>query len=138
MAGLSRLIACIAIAGLGMASQTRGRAAETPAFRSLQATRERPLFSPTRRPPPPSAADEPVAGTPEPMTAPPPSIKVSGIIVGSDRRIAIVTVGQTGSALHVSVGSDIAGWKVSAIEARRIELRHEARSMIVVLPEAGH
>ena len=103
---------------------------------ALAATRQRPLFSPTRRPPPPPVE----AQSAEPMAAPapsipPPSLEIRGIIVGTDISVAIVRRSQDAKEIHLSVGSQIEGWTVSDIGPRAIILRLEDRSVTISLPD---
>lgn len=114
-----------------------GRATEASDLRELEATRQRPLFSPTRRPPPPPAPVNETVVPVAPSVKPPPDIKVSGIILGDDRSVAIVRLGQDPNSVHLWVGSQVDGWTVEAIEARRILLRLGSRSLTADLPDPG-
>jgi general secretion pathway protein N len=91
----------------------------------LSATRERPLFSPTRRPtplpPPPPPEPAPVALVPQP-----PNVQLFGIVVDDDGARAIVRAG-TEKVDRVQIGDDIGGWKVSQIEGRRLVLSLDGR-----------
>ena len=91
----------------------------------LSATRERPLFSPTRRPipppPPPSPEAAPVA-----VVAQPPNVQLFGIVVDDEGARAIVRSGAE-KVDRVQIGDDIGGWKVSQIEGRRLVLSLDGR-----------
>ena len=91
----------------------------------LSATRERPLFSPTRRPtpppPPPPPEAAPVAVVPQP-----PNVQLFGIVVDEEGARAIVRSG-TEKVDRVQIGDDIGGWKVSQIEGRRLVLSLDGR-----------
>ena len=91
----------------------------------LSATRERPLFSPTRRPipppPPPPPEAAPVAVVPQP-----PNVQLFGIVVDDDGARAIVRSGAE-KVDRVQIGDDIGGWKVSQIEGRRLVLSLDGR-----------
>jgi len=91
----------------------------------LLATRERPLFSPTRRPtpppPPPPPEAAPVAVVPQP-----PNVQLFGIVVDDEGARAIVRSG-TEKVDRVQIGDDIGGWKVSQIEGRRLVLSLDGR-----------
>jgi general secretion pathway protein N len=89
----------------------------------LSATRERPLFSPNRRPPPPPAVI--VATRPPP--APPPNVTVLGIIMDADEARAIVQTGGS-EVRRVRIGDDIGGWKVVQIDQRLLVLSLDNRS----------
>jgi general secretion pathway protein N len=90
----------------------------------LSATRERPLFSPTRRPtPPPPLPSEaaPIAVVPQP-----PNVQLFGIVMDDEGARAIVRAG-TEKVDRVQIGDDIGGWKVSQIEGRRLILSLDGR-----------
>ena len=91
----------------------------------LSATRERPLFSPTRRPipppPPPSPEAAPVA-----VVAQPPNVQLFGIVVDDEGARAIVRSGAE-KVDRVQIGDDIGGWKVAQIEGRRLVLSLDGR-----------
>jgi hypothetical protein len=90
----------------------------------LSATVDRPLFSPSRRPPP-----EPVAQAPQPPVppAPPPALVLSGIVMDGERARAVVRVGAEKKILHAQIGDNIDGWTVSQIEGRRLVLSLDGR-----------
>jgi hypothetical protein len=92
----------------------------------LPATRERPLFSPTRRPSPPPP---PVVAAPEPPPPPPPppDVALFGIVMDGDEAHAVVRAGPTDKIMRVGVGDDIGGWKVAQIEERRLVLSLDGR-----------
>lgn len=91
----------------------------------LSATRDHPLFSPSRRPaPPPPAPVERVSEAPLPP--PPPNVTLFGIVVDGEGARAIVRSG-TKKIERVQIGDDIGGWKVSQIEGRRLVLSLDDR-----------
>jgi general secretion pathway protein N len=89
-------------------------------LRALAATRERPLFSVTRRPPPPVATPEP-APEPAPATpseaAPPPFLLV-GTVIGPRSQIAVLLDRATNGMVRLRVGDSLSGWRVQKIERR--------------------
>jgi hypothetical protein len=89
----------------------------------LSATRERPLFSPTRRPPVPPP---PVVNAPGPPP-PPPDVALFGIVMDGDEARAVVRTGPAEKIVRVRIGDDIGGWKVSQIEGRRLVLSLDDR-----------
>jgi hypothetical protein len=97
---------------------------------SLSATRERPLFSPTRRPPAAAAAAAaPIvrraAAAPPPS---PPGVVLLGVVIGADAARAFVRSEPPDKTLRVAIGDDIGGWKVSQIERRELVLSLGERS----------
>ena len=95
----------------------------------LSASRDRPLFSPDRRPPAPPPP--PVERAPEPPPAP-PDVTLLGIVVDGERTRAIVRSG-TAKIERVQIGDDFSGWKVSQIEGRRLLLSLDDRSVTFTL-----
>jgi hypothetical protein len=91
----------------------------------LSATRERPLFSPSRRPPfrrepSPIAHVEPAPAPPPPVS--PPSVALYGIVVGVQGPRAFIATGPSDRIVRVRPGDDVDGWKVTAISERRLVL----------------
>ena len=97
---------------------------------SLSATRERPLFSPTRRPPVrPAAAPPPLVRRADPAPPPsPPAVVLLGVVIGADTARAFVRSEPPDKTLRVGIGDDIGGWKVSQIERRELVLSLGDRS----------
>ena len=98
---------------------------EAQSLERLSATRERPLFSPSRRPalsPPPPLERAPEAIAPPP----PPNVALFGIVVDGEGARAIVRSGAE-KIERVQIGDDIGGWKVSQIEGRRLVLSLDGR-----------
>jgi hypothetical protein len=100
----------------------------------LSATRERPLFSPGRRPParPPAPI---IAAAPPP---PPPKLILFGIVMDADEARAVVGVGTADKTRRVRIGDDIGGWKVTQIEERQLVLSLDDRSATFTLFNGGH
>ena len=95
----------------------------------LSATRERPLFSPSRRPPAPPPAPI-IAAAPPP---PPPKLILFGIVMDADEARAVVGVGTADKTRRVRIGDDIGGWKVTQIEERQLVLSLDDRSATFTL-----
>jgi hypothetical protein len=108
--------------------QTNGTLAnplEAQPLDRLSVTRDRPLFSPTRRPvpppPPPPPEAAPVAVVPQP-----PNLQLFGIVVDDEGARAIVRSGAE-KVDRVQIGDDIGGWKVAQIEGRKLVLSLDGR-----------
>ena len=99
-------------------------------FGELTATRDRPLFSPTRRPTPPPVSAE-AEGPPPP--APPPAVLFSGVIMDSKGALAIIRPDASARAMYVHVGDVVSGWKVGQIERRKLTLSLDERSATFTL-----
>ena len=88
-------------------------------------TRDRPLFSPTRRPP----APPPVAGAAAPRPpAPPPQVVLLGVVVDGEDAHAVVRTGPAAKILRLRIGDEVGGWKVGQIEARKLVLLLNGRT----------
>lgn len=95
----------------------------TQPLERLSATREQPLFSPTRHPPPPP----PTVATAPPPPAPPPDVALLAVVMDGDEACAIVRTGAAAQSKRVRIGDDIGGWKVGQIEAQKLVLLLDGR-----------
>ncbi len=77
---------------------------------------ERPLFSPTRRPP---AQGVTAAAAPEPEL----QVTLVGVIISSEEQIAIVRLNDADRFARLSVGDSFQGWVLDSIEPSRITFR---------------
>jgi len=115
---------------------------ELQPLQGLTATHERPLFSPTRRPPAKIVAPLVVEHEPPPAPPPPPpSVVVLGIVSeNGEARAAIRSADKrltekrsADKVLRVRAGDDVGGWTVARIEPRRLVLTQGERSVDFVL-----
>jgi hypothetical protein len=95
---------------------------------SLSATRDRPLFSPSRRPPPAPVVRliEPAPVPPVPP-APPPSIALIGVITEAEGSFAVVNQAGTNKSIRARMGDQIDGWTVTQIADRQLVLSRDGR-----------
>ncbi len=110
----------------------------------LSATRDRPLFSASRRPRTPTVAAAPiptVAAAPIPTVAAQPSapetppFTLVGTIIGENSRIAIFFVEALGTATAVKEGESNSGWILRSIDPRSAILDGSGRTVTLELPE---
>jgi hypothetical protein len=135
-AGAAALIA--ACAGLAAAQtpavKTDGEIPELPPLEDLSATVERPLFTPTRRPP--EEAPAPVAeAAPVAVPSEESPADLTGIVSGPDRAYAILTNKKTKEILHLRKGEAIDDWNISEIGPRHVVLRRGPGSLRLELFE---
>ncbi len=99
---------------------------------SLTNTRERPIFSPSRRPPPPAASPAPqsVRGN-QPDR---PLLTLVGTVAGAAEGIAIFQDEHSKDIVRLRTGESHAGWTLTAVRAREAELLHERRTAILAIP----
>jgi hypothetical protein len=114
------------------------------ALKQLSMTRDRPLFSPSRRPPPPPAPAyvAPVAvRTPVKPTEPEkPAVSLLGTIIGSatDDRIGVFLETGTQNIVRLRVGEDHQGWVLRLIKAREVTLvKDRDQAVVLELPAPG-
>jgi general secretion pathway protein N len=136
----------VAFRSIALAADTGGGAAAWPSaapgnplwavtLDQLPVTRDRPLFSPSRRPPPRPQAPrvETVAAVPPPAARQPPSVVLLGIVTDADGTWALIRAGGADKITPARLGDEIAGWKVSEIETRRLVLSSDDRSVSFAL-----
>jgi len=137
MKRLSVSIVCLCgMAGVGYADVIKSD--DNPmgvlSLSQLDATRQRPLFSPSRLPPapPPQPIELPVVQAHEtPPT--PPAVVLLGVVTTIAGPQAIIKPTPTEKARTIHIGDEIAGWKATEIEPRRIVLVHDTQSSDIAL-----
>ena len=106
----------------------------------LSATRERPIFSPSRRPPPSAVATEPaivkapVVRKKEPEA---PQLVLVGTIASDEEGFGIFLDQSTKGALRLKIGEDYQGWKLQAIRGREVTMEKDQQAAVLTLPEPG-
>ena len=109
-------------------------------LRTLSVTRERPLFSPSRRPPAPAVLGaEPPPPPPKPALKPaaperPPLILV-GTIIGENEKLAIFFNQATNSVTRVREGEAESGWLLRSVAERAIILQKDNQTVTLDLPK---
>jgi hypothetical protein len=106
---------------------------------TLSNTRERPVFSASRRPPPPVVAQVTVAKAPPSAPKPPrverPQLSLVGTIAGSDQSFGIFVDQTTKAALRLKIGDDYQGWRLRAVQGREATLQRDQQTTILSLPQ---
>ena len=106
----------------------------------LSGTRDRPIFSPSRRPPPVATA-EPVQVRPPPpprkKQVEPPPLSLVGTIASEDESYGIFLDQTTKVAIRLKVGDDYQGWKLRAIQGREVTIEKDQQGAVLTLPEPG-
>jgi hypothetical protein len=111
-------------------------------LKQLSITRERPVFSPSRRPPPPTTPTliAPVAVRQPVKPAEPerPAVSLLGTIIGLDDRIGVFIESGTQNIVRLRVGDDHQGWVLRLIKAREVTLVKDREQIAVLeLPPPG-
>jgi hypothetical protein len=105
--------------------------AEVPLDR-LSDTRNRPLFSRSRRPLAPAAIAARVEPQPLPLQ-PPPGVALFGVVVGPQGARAYIATGAADRIIGVRLGDDVSGWTVTAITQSNLVLSRAERSATFTL-----
>jgi len=133
------------------AARSRDAAAESPPpagnplwalpLKQLSITRERPIFSPSRRPPPPATptfvAPVAVRTPPKPVEPERPTITLLGTILGSAESIGVFFNPATRDIIRLRVGEDHEGWALRAVKTREATLVKGRERVVLELPPPG-
>ncbi|MGF1455073.1 MAG: hypothetical protein ACFB6R_06805 [Alphaproteobacteria bacterium] len=92
---------------------------EPVALRDLPQTRNRPVFSPDRRPPAQEVTQ--TAETAEPRVSP-GTLVLAGVVLSERTRAALLRPAPAAKAEPVGLGETVQGWTVSAIAADHVRL----------------
>lgn len=126
-------LGCIGGSG-GAQNAPAARSFALPPLENLQATRERPLFNPTRRPP--QVVVEPEAPPPivESVALP---FELTGIALGDDVRLAILHNKTTNDEVRLREGDKFEDWTIDAVGDRFVVLRGDGRRVRLWLFDNG-
>ena len=108
-------------------------------LKALTATRERPLFLPSRRAPAPAVAGPPPA-VPVAAAAPPPAppeqphLALVGAIVGESESFAVLLDETTHDVVRLKTGESHAGWVLQSVRTREATLERDRESIVLSLP----
>ena len=111
-------------------------------LRVLTATRERPLFSPSRRPPAPPVVAAPAPPPRPPVVAKPPEpdhplLTIVGTVVSENDGIGVFVDQATNEVIRLHTGQDHDGWVLRSVEGREARFEKKDRSSTLALPAPG-
>ena len=106
---------------------------------SLSATRERPIFSSSRRPPAPVVPARPVARAAPPPPPPPkqperPQLALVGTVASAAEGIAIFVDQTNQTIVRLRTGEGHAGWVLRSVGGREVTLQSDNDTAILALP----
>jgi general secretion pathway protein N len=108
---------------------------------ALSATRNRPLFTPSRRPPAPIVANAPapvVARPPPPPAVPEhPNFVLVGTVAGENDSVAVFIDNSTRDAVRLRAGEGHSGWVLQSVDRRAATLQKGTRTETLELPKLG-
>lgn len=113
-------------------------------LRTLTATRDRPIFSPSRRPPLPIPPAPVVVASPAPppASAGPEQIQLTllGTIVGGENGIAICLNRATNEVVRLKTGESFEGWALLSVHGREATLEKASQRTVLALraPDDPH
>lgn len=105
----------------------------------LSMTRDRPIFSPSRRPPPPATLPV-IARQVEPAKPAEPELPpliLVGTVAGGDSGIAVFVEQSTENTVRLRVNESHQGWTLHSIQGREVTLLKERNSSILALAPPG-
>jgi general secretion pathway protein N len=113
----------------------RGNLLWTVPLKTLAATRERPIFRPSRRPlaVPVGSAEPAVKIEPAPE---PPRLALVGTVAGGSDGIAVFVDQSTRDVLRLRTGEGHAGWIVREVRGREVVLQKAQETVVFALPAA--
>jgi hypothetical protein len=106
----------------------------------LTATRERPIFTASRRPPAPAVAPVIIVRAPPPP--PPrepekPRLALVGTIVGGPDGFGIFIDQASRSALRLKLGEQHDGWILRSVQGREVTLEKDQQTAVIAMPLPG-
>ncbi len=106
---------------------------------SLSGTRDRPIFSPSRRPPAPAVAPAaaPKVAAAKPRERERPQLNLVGTVASSDEAFGIFLDTSTKAALRLKIGEDYQGWKLRSVQSREATLEKDQEVITLELPQPG-
>ena len=106
---------------------------------ALAATRSRPLFTPSRRPPAPIVANAPVVAPvrPPPPSAVPehPNLMLIGTVAAGGESVAVFIDNSTREAVRLRAGEGHMGWILQSVERRAVTLQKNDQTETLELPK---
>jgi general secretion pathway protein N len=116
-----------------------GNAVLTIPLSKLSATRDRPIFSPSRRPPPlpaPPVIARQVEPTKQAEPEQPPLILV-GTVAGEGSGIAVFVEQTSENTVRLRINESHQGWTLGAIQGREVTLLKDRKSSVLALAPPG-
>ena len=111
-------------------------------LKQLTNTRERPIFSPSRRPPAPAVVGPPP--TTAPVRVPPkpagpqnPELSLIGTVIGEKESIAVFVDDTSKNPVRLRIGEAHKGWTLRSVQGRAATLEKDRESVSLSLPQPG-
>jgi hypothetical protein len=101
----------------------------------LAATRDRPLFSPKRRPT--QILQQPVPVVSAPTIPPAPQVKLLGVVLDGNKTHVLVQIPPRPETIRLRIGDDVMGWKITRIEPQQVVIALADRVVTFSLFRSG-
>jgi general secretion pathway protein N len=111
-------------------------------LKQLSIARERPIFSPSRRPPP-APVVTPVSVAPPPPPPPPkpveqrPALSLIGAVVSADEGIGVFIETSSRNIVRLRLGEDHQGWVLRSVKPREATVEKNGLTAVLELPPPG-
>jgi len=106
-------------------------------LKDLTATRERPIFSPSRRPPQPAVVAAPYVPPRPPAEPERPQLALVGTVASEQEGLGIFLDQSTNKTIRLKLGEDHRGWQLSKVIGREVVLQKGAQTVTLALPPPG-
>jgi general secretion pathway protein N len=121
------------------APEPRGNPLWGVPLKELTFTRDRPLFTPSRRPPstPVAHAEPPPAVAPKPAEPELPKLTLIGVVLGEKDGIGIFLDSTTKEVIRLRKNEGHGGWILRTLQGREATLEKAASTAVLVIPPPG-
>jgi len=109
-------------------------------LKELAVTRERPIFSPSRRPPAPAVVAAPyVPPPPPPASREPerPQLSLVGTVAGDNEGLGVFLDQTTNKIVRLKLGDGHQGWMLHKVMGREVILQKDGQTVTLALPAPG-
>jgi hypothetical protein len=103
----------------------------------LSDTRDRPVFSPSRRPPPSAVDTRPTPAPPPPRKreVERPPLSLVGTVASDEQGFGIFLDLSTKQPLRLKLGEDYQGWKLRVVRGQQVSMEKDQQITVLTLPE---
>lgn len=105
---------------------------------ALSATRDRPIFSVSRRPPPIAAPVTVMRAPPPPPKEPErPNLQLVGTVIGDEESFGIFVDPSSQTPLRLRLGAAHEGWVLQSVQPRQVMLQKDLEMVALPMPQLG-
>lgn len=105
---------------------------DMPALSRYADIEARPLFSPTRRPPPPDQEPTVEEDEPAPVSR---DLVLRGVATAGTDRVALIEERASRELVRATEGQSVGGWRVTSIEEQAVELEGRGGQLVLELEQ---